>query len=324
MRVLLIDDAPQVLAALRSLLHGQAQVELVGQAGDVASALVQIGAAAPDLVVLDLALARGGRGLDVLRETRRLHPGVQVVVLSNGLSGPMRAACRAAGAEACFDKALEFGAAIDWIRACAARGAAAGDCAGATQGPPAGAASGAQHLGTLTMNVASHCHRQVVTVDAAESLQQAALLMREHHVGSLVVVEPGAEGQGLHVAGVITDRDLAIEVLARGGDAPQVPARNLAGGPVVGVAEDAPLEEAVALMHRHGVRRLLVHDAEGLLVGVLSFDDVLPALVAPLTMLAEVMRRGLEREAGRRGSISAPPRPALRIPAVGTAGWSTS
>lgn len=174
------------------------------------------------------------------------------------------------------------------------------------------------------MNVGRICQRHVVTIDANQPLQQAALLMREHHVGALVVVDRGAAGQGLHVAGLITDRDLAIEVLARGGDARQVPARDLAGGPVVGVAEGAPLEEAAALMQTHGLRRLLVHGDDGLLVGVLSFDDLLPALMAPLSALADVTRCGLEREISRRGAISAPPRPVLRIPPVGTAGWSVA
>lgn len=174
------------------------------------------------------------------------------------------------------------------------------------------------------MNIGSICHRLVVTVDGTATLQHAALLMRDHHVGALVVVGPGTEGQGQHVAGVLTDRDLAIEVLARGGDAASVPARNLASGPVVGVSEEASLEEAVSLMQLHGVRRVLVHDAAGLLVGILSFDDLLPALLAPLTALADVVRRGLEREAGRRGVISQPPRPALRIPPTGTVGWSSA
>lgn len=172
------------------------------------------------------------------------------------------------------------------------------------------------------MDAGSLCQHHVVTIDGGQTLQQAALLMRQHHVGALVVVEAGAQGQEPHVAGVITDRDLAIEVLARGGDGAQGEARHLAGGPVIGVDQGASVQRAVSLMQTYGVRRLLVHDGQGLLTGVLSFDDVLPALVDALSGLADVSRRGLERETNRRGAISAPPRPALRIPPVGTAGWS--
>lgn len=174
------------------------------------------------------------------------------------------------------------------------------------------------------MQVRTLCQRHVVTIDANQPLLQAALLMREHHVGSLVVTETGAaDADAAHVRGVITDRDLAIEVLARGGDASQVLAGSLAGGPVVGVAEQAPAELAVSLMQTHGVRRLLVHDDDGLLAGLLSFDDLLPALVAPLSDLADVLRRGIERESHRRGSLGTLQRPPLRIPPLGTAGWSS-
>lgn len=172
------------------------------------------------------------------------------------------------------------------------------------------------------MTLGSLCKRHIVTIDAKSSLQQAATSMREHHVGALVVVDAGGDGPGLRVAGIVTDRDMAIEVLARGGDASQLSVGGLAQSRLVSAPEDADLAQAVALMQAHGVRRLLVHDAQGLLVGLVSFDDLLPACVAPLAGLADVMRAGLEREAAERGAIAASARPALRVPAMGTAGWS--
>jgi CBS domain-containing protein len=172
------------------------------------------------------------------------------------------------------------------------------------------------------MTIGSICKRHLITIDATDTLQQAAVLMREHHVGALVVVEGGSDGPGPRVAGVVTDRDMAIEVLARGGDASQTSVGQLTQSRLVSVPDDADLAEAVALMQTNGVRRLLVHDAEGLLMGFVSFDDLLPACVAPLAGLADLMRTGLEREVAERGAIAAPARPALRIPAMGTVGWS--
>lgn len=172
------------------------------------------------------------------------------------------------------------------------------------------------------MNVGSICKRPIITIDSRQSLQHTATLMREHHVGALVVIEPNGDGPGPRVTGVVTDRDLAIEVLARGGDVTQVPVGRLAQGHLASVPEDADLTDAVALMRTRGVRRLLVSDAEGLLVGLLSFDDLLPACVAPLAGLADVLRAGFEREVAERGAIAAPARPALRVPAVGTVGWT--
>jgi CBS domain-containing protein len=174
------------------------------------------------------------------------------------------------------------------------------------------------------MTMGSICKRHIVTIDAKASLRQAAVLMREHHVGALVVVQAGADGTGPRVAGIVTDRDMAIEVLARDADASQISVGTLAQTRLVSVPDDADLAEGVALMQTNGMRRLLVHDTDGLLIGLVSFDDVLPACVAPLAGLADLMRTGLERELAERGAIAAPARPALRIPAMGTAGWTVS
>lgn len=170
------------------------------------------------------------------------------------------------------------------------------------------------------MKLKSLGKRPIVTVEATDSLQQAARLMRDHHVGALVVVQSGAEA--LQATGIVTDRDLAIEVLARGGDAAAVPVGRLAGGSIVSAPEDTELSDAVALMQDAGVRRLLVSDADGHLSGVVSFDDLLQACVAPLAGLAEVLRRGMEREIAERGSLAEPARSPIRVPAMGTAGWT--
>jgi CBS domain-containing protein len=168
-------------------------------------------------------------------------------------------------------------------------------------------------------DIASICQRHVITIGGDATLQDAALRMREHHVGALVVTAAREGAQ--QVTGVLTDRDLAIEALARCGDAAHLRVSDLALGAPVSVPADASLAHAVERMSAAGVRRLLVHDAEGHLVGLVSFDDLLPACLAPLSGLAEALRRGLDREASLRGQIAAPARPALRVPAMGTAGW---
>ena len=60
------------------------------------------------------------------------------------------------------------------------------------------------------MDIATVCQRQVVTINAGASLREAALLMRERHVGALVVTDSAQTPRAL---GVVTDRDLAIEAL---------------------------------------------------------------------------------------------------------------
>jgi CBS domain-containing protein len=169
------------------------------------------------------------------------------------------------------------------------------------------------------MTIASICTRTVVTVDAGATLTDAARRLREHHVGALVVTHATPDGNA--VAGVVTDRDLAVEVLARGLDASAVQVGALVRGPLVAVPEDASLADAVAQMQQHGVRRLLVSGAQGQLVGVVSLDDVLGAYAEQLGALAQVVKAALAREVQERPALAAPPVPPLRVPAMGTAGW---
>jgi two-component system response regulator DevR len=121
MRVLLVDDSPAVLASLGRLLRAEPDVEVVGSADRLESALAQVALRQPDVVVLDVDLAGGDRGYDVLRRIRADHRGVAVVMLSNFGWRSMRSAFLQAGAQAYFDKALEFGDAVAWIRRRAGR-----------------------------------------------------------------------------------------------------------------------------------------------------------------------------------------------------------
>ncbi|MFO0444426.1 MAG: CBS domain-containing protein [Betaproteobacteria bacterium] len=175
---------------------------------------------------------------------------------------------------------------------------------------------------SAAMDVRSMCSRRLVTADRLAPLTEAARLMREHHVGSVVVTRPTPEG--LRTVGNVTDRDLAVEVLARAGDG--VPGSSLAAlvgeQALVGISEDAPLGEAILRMRESGVRRLLVRSEQGLLVGLLSFDDVLQACAAQLTGLAAVLPRARQRETLRRKPVAVP-RPALPValPPMGNGGW---
>lgn len=169
------------------------------------------------------------------------------------------------------------------------------------------------------MKIASLCTRRVVTVDANASLAQAAALMREHHVGALVVTTQTAEG--LAVSGLVTDRDLVLDVLARGLDPAGRRIGALASATVASVAEDDDASTAIATMQRAGVRRLLVTDADGRLAGIVSIDDLLRGFANEFAGLAGVIRAGVDREAGETLPVPPLPTELLRIPAMGTAGW---
>lgn len=159
------------------------------------------------------------------------------------------------------------------------------------------------------MNIGSICTTDAVTIDRDMSLHQAAQHMREEHVGALVVTSNGA--QGVAVIGVLTDRDLAIEVLARGRDSASVSVGALVTGRLVAVPFDASLSDAIAAMEEEGVSRLLVTGQAQELIGVLSIDDLLEALAGDMARLAKSRRNARDREmkAGLPSSLTVDGKP---------------
>ena len=161
----------------------------------------------------------------------------------------------------------------------------------------------------MATNIGSICKRDVVTIDHHLTLHDAARRMREEHVGALVVTGLGAEGPA--VLGVVTDRDLAIEVLARGRDGGSVSIGALVSGRLVTVPWDATLSDAIERMESEGVRRLLVAGREHELIGVVSLDDLVQAWAVDMGRLARALRHASEREAkaGLPASITLEGRP---------------
>jgi CBS domain-containing protein len=106
----------------------------------------------------------------------------------------------------------------------------------------------------------------VVTASPATPARQVAELMRDRNVGSVVLAEGGRP------VGMVTDRDLALTVLAGRGDT-GCPAEECATTPVVTGEAEMPLEEAAALMVGHRIRRLPVMDGDEL-VGIVTLDDI--------------------------------------------------
>ena len=158
------------------------------------------------------------------------------------------------------------------------------------------------------MNIASICQRDIVSVDAGASLRAAAVLMRDHHVGALVVTEGDLTPS---VKGVVTDRDLAIEVLALDLDPAAIRIGELATTAPVAVAGSGSLQDALVLMEEHGVRRLLVTAGDGGVIGLISVDDVVDAMAAEVGGLARALRAGIAREEAERPAVA--PRPARAV-----------
>ena len=136
------------------------------------------------------------------------------------------------------------------------------------------------------MDISKLCRREVISVSANASVREAALAMRTHHVGALIVTDPEDGGRAM---GVITDRDLVINLLAPGTPVDGQTVGSLCSRELVGIVATATVGDAVDAMRKAGVRRLLVLRPEGSLVGLVSSDDLFEALTSAL-------RSGLARE----------------------------
>jgi len=140
------------------------------------------------------------------------------------------------------------------------------------------------------MNVGKICKRHVITVAPGTDLVAAAGLMREHHVGFLVVVEPEPLAQLGRPVGVLTDRDIVISVVARGADPTLLTAGDVMSREPALAAESDSVEQALHTMRGMGVRRLPVVGSRGALTGILALDDVLDALAAELGEISGTVR----------------------------------
>jgi CBS domain-containing protein len=106
------------------------------------------------------------------------------------------------------------------------------------------------------------------TIDADKSVAYAAKMMREEDVGLAPIVE------GEKLIGMLTDRDIAIRVVAEGKNPEQVKAVEVASKQVVTIDPQQDLDEALRIMAKHQVRRLPVVEEDGKLVGVVAQADI--------------------------------------------------
>ncbi|MGE0354579.1 MAG: CBS domain-containing protein [Gemmatimonadales bacterium] len=138
------------------------------------------------------------------------------------------------------------------------------------------------------MSAGQICSRIVVTASPLESVRTAARRMAEHQVGTLVVVKPVEQ---VHPVGILTDRDITIRCVAAGLDPERTRIEELMTQPVQTVEEHTPLPEAIALMASGATRRMVVTGDAGRLVGLLSLDDLLDALIDETIPIGRLLER---------------------------------
>jgi len=139
------------------------------------------------------------------------------------------------------------------------------------------------------MKVGKACSRKPVTARADIDIIEAARLMRKHHVGTLIITE---DRDGISTpVGIVTDRDLVVEVLPRDMNLHKFKLGEvMTGSPLIAKEED-DLYETLEKMWLKGVRRVPVVNAADNLVGVLSTDDVLEVLARELSGVIKLFER---------------------------------
>jgi CBS domain-containing protein len=133
------------------------------------------------------------------------------------------------------------------------------------------------------------CTKPVVTASAQMTVDQAARAMRSKNVGALVVVNAGRP------VGMLTDRDIVVEVVARGMDPEEVRVGDVMVKKPVTIRQDLGIFDAARTFAKTGVRRLPVVTGSGVLVGVITMDDVVMLLGNEMGHMAGALSAGLRR-----------------------------
>ena len=146
------------------------------------------------------------------------------------------------------------------------------------------------------MLVRNLLQRDVVTVSPDAAVLEAARLMRTEHVGDVVVTGPGRRPIGM-----LTDRDIVVSVLAEDVDhLSKLTVKDVLSGDLVAATENEDATVVLERMRERGVRRMPVIDREGVLVGVLSVDDILERVADDLRRVVSLIAKQRRIEQWRR------------------------
>ena len=139
------------------------------------------------------------------------------------------------------------------------------------------------------MRVGDVCTRPVIQCATDTSALEIAQLMRTSHIGAVIVVD---RSNGEHVAaGIVTDRDLVVQVMAEDADATRITAGELIRSPLITAADGDDVNDTLELMAFNGVRRIPVVNEYGTPVGIVTFDDLLKLTAGQLAALGKVIDR---------------------------------
>lgn len=144
------------------------------------------------------------------------------------------------------------------------------------------------------MTIGELCTRNTVVVSADATILSVAKLMRSKHVGDVVVIEE--KQSGTVPVGILTDRDIIIELVAKEVDLDKVTVGDVMSHELSVVNEKEGVFETIEKMRNCGVRRMPVVNEDGVLIGILAVDDLLEIVAEQLTDLALLFSNGRLKE----------------------------
>ncbi len=133
----------------------------------------------------------------------------------------------------------------------------------------------------------------VAVVEPDTSARVVAQLMRKHHIGALVVVDALDKTKPV---GIVTDRDLVLELMAEGLDPAVFTAGDIMSVDLVKALPDMDVMDAVQMMKKYRLRRLVIVDKAGHLAGIVTLEDVLTLLTRELADFAVDLGSARDRE----------------------------
>lgn len=147
------------------------------------------------------------------------------------------------------------------------------------------------------MTIGELCSRAVVIAEGRESAAAVAELMGSQHVGSVVIVEGPPERRV--PVGIVTDRDLALEVVAEDRQPSDVPVADVMSAELYVAREAEDAYDVLQQMRARGLRRVPVVDHDGVLQGIFTFDDFVEWTAEHMLQLMQLVKRERTREVGR-------------------------
>lgn len=144
------------------------------------------------------------------------------------------------------------------------------------------------------MSIGEICNREVIVIEKEGSISEVVRLMRDHHVGDVVVVETR---NGLrYPVGILTDRDIVVEILAKDIGLEDVGIVDVMSYELAVSGEEDDVIDTVKRMRAKGVRRMPVVNRQGVLIGIVTVDDLIDLIAEQVRDLANLIGNEQKRE----------------------------